>query len=79
MKWSSISEVMNPRIEPESVICSDGDLAYRRVAQQTGCEHMIGKTGGRNTRGISIHRIDAYAFRPSAKPAAAPASSMRAP
>lgn len=60
MRWSSISEVMNPWIEPESVICSDGNLAYQRVAQQTGCEHMIAKTGGVNTRGLSIGRIDAY-------------------
>jgi transposase-like protein len=60
MKWSSISEIMNPWIEPESVICSDGNLAYQRVAQQTGCEHMIAKTGGQNARGISLGRIDAY-------------------
>ena len=65
MKWPTIEATMAPWIEPESVICSDGNLAYQRVAQQTGCEHITAKVQRKNTaagnaKGISIGRIDAY-------------------
>lgn len=65
MRWPTISGFMNPWIEPESVICSDGNLAYQRVAQQTGCEHIAAKTKLKTTqqgngKGLSIGRIDAY-------------------
>jgi transposase-like protein len=65
MKWPTIEAIMAPWIEPESVICSDGNLAYERVAQQTGCEHITAKVKWKNTaagnaKGLSIGRIDAY-------------------
>jgi hypothetical protein len=59
-KWPTISGAMNPWVEADSMICSDGNLAYARVASQTGCEHMIAKKGKGNTGGLSIGRIDAY-------------------
>ena len=60
MKWATIVGAMSPWVESESVICSDGNGAYVRVAEKTGCEHLIAKTGGTNARGLSIGRIDAY-------------------
>lgn len=61
LRWPTISEAMTPWIESESVICSDGKLAYERVAAQTGCEHMVVKKGmGGNALKLSIGRIDAY-------------------
>jgi transposase-like protein len=59
-KWASIEGAMSPWIETESVICSDGYGAYAQIAQKAGCEHMVAKKGGANTRGLSIGRIDAY-------------------
>lgn len=65
MKWPTVQTTMAPRIEPESVFCSDGNLAYERVAQQTGCEHITAKVKRKNTvagnaKGLSIGRVDAY-------------------
>lgn len=65
MKWPTIESTMMPWIEPESVICSDGNLAYQRVAVKTGCEHIVAKTKLKgtqqgNAKGLSIGRIDAY-------------------
>jgi transposase-like protein len=59
-KWSSISGEMSPWIEADSLICSDGNLVYARVAKSTGCEHMVAKKGGQNAGGLSTGRIDAY-------------------
>ncbi|MDR6623946.1 IS1595 family transposase [Caulobacter segnis] len=61
-RWDSIGGAMKPWVEAESMICSDGNGAYARVAGQTGCEHMVVKkgSGGGNTRNLSIGRIDAY-------------------
>jgi len=61
MKWPSFSQVMTPWIEPESVICSDGNQVYATIATATGCEHIRAKQpGGANVAGLSIGRIDAY-------------------
>jgi transposase-like protein len=61
LQWATISDAMNPWIEAESVICSDGNGAYARVAEQSGCEHMAVKKGaGGNALNLSIGRIDAY-------------------
>lgn len=60
MRWPTIEGTMAPWVETESVICSDGNLAYARVAKKAGCEHIVAKTGGHNTSGLSIGRIDAY-------------------
>ncbi len=61
LKWATISEAMNPWVEAESMICSDGNGAYASVASQTGCEHMAVKKGaGGNALNLSIGRIDAY-------------------
>ncbi len=51
---------MAPWVEADSLICSDGNGAYVRVAKVTGCEHMVAKKGGQNAGGLSIGRIDAY-------------------
>jgi transposase-like protein len=59
-KWDSITNTGSPWIESDSVICSDGNGAYARLAQLTSCEHIVAKNGGPNTRGLSIGRIDAY-------------------
>lgn len=61
MQWPSFSQVMTPWIEPESVICSDGNQVYPAIAKATGCEHIRAKQpGGANVAGLSIGRIDAY-------------------
>jgi len=65
MRWPTIQNTMAPWVETDSVICSDGNLAYQRVAQATGCEHITAKTKRKNTTagnaaGLSIGRIDAY-------------------
>lgn len=60
MKWATIVGAMAPWIEGESVICSDGNRAYGRVAKATGCQRITAKKGGQNARGLSIGRIDAY-------------------
>jgi transposase-like protein len=60
LRWSVVSDAMSPWIEPDSLICSDGNLAYARVAQQAKCEHMVAKKAGQNAGGLSIGRIDAY-------------------
>lgn len=31
-----------------------------RWTDSTGCEHLVAKKGGQNTKGLSIGRIDAY-------------------
>jgi len=51
---------MVPWVEADSLICSDGNLAYQCVAKEAGCEHIVAKKGGQNTKGLSIGRIDAY-------------------
>lgn len=61
LKWKTIEGEMVGWIEPESVICSDGNLVYKRVAMQTNCDHIIAKgKQGHNSSGLSIGRIDAY-------------------
>ncbi len=60
MRWPTIEGEMAPWIEADSLICSDGNLAYARVAKATGCEHMVAKKGGQNAGGLSTGRIDAY-------------------
>ncbi len=65
IRWPTIEAAMSPWIESDSVICSDGNLAYQRVAQNTGCEHIVAKTKGKsiqtgNAKGLSIGRIDAH-------------------
>lgn len=60
LQWASIEAEMSPWVEADSLICSDGNLAYQSVAKVAGCEHMVAKKGGQNTKGLSIGRIDAY-------------------
>lgn len=65
LKHATIVQEMSPWVEPDSVICSDGNDAYAKVAKATGCEHIRAKSGNRstgygNTSGLSIGRIDAY-------------------
>ena len=65
LKHATIVQAMSPWVEPDSIICSDGNDAYAKVAQAIGCEHIRAKSGNRstgygNTSGLSIGRIDAY-------------------
>ncbi|WP_287833651.1 transposase [Acidiphilium sp.] len=61
MKWSSFLTVMTPWVQPESVICSDGNAVYPQIAKAAASEHILAKQpGGSNVAGLSIGRIDAY-------------------
>lgn len=65
LKHATIVKAMTPWVESDSVICSDGNDAYAKVAKATGCEHIRAKVKNRNTAygnasGLSIGRIDAY-------------------
>lgn len=60
LKWKTISDTLEPWVEPESVLCTDGNFAYVRAAAQAKCDHVIAKKGGHNTTHLSIGRIDAY-------------------
>lgn len=65
MKHDTIVSTMSPWVESDSIICSDGNDAYAKVARATGCEHIKAKVKNRNTAqgntaGLSIGRIDAY-------------------
>jgi len=65
MKHDTIVHTMSPWVESDSIICSDGNDAYAKVASATGCEHIKAKVKNRNTArgnavGLSIGRIDAY-------------------
>ena len=46
LKWTTSQQIMPPWIEPESVICSDGNQVYPTIAKSTGCEHIVAKQPG---------------------------------
>ncbi|MCE6949475.1 IS1595 family transposase [Cereibacter sphaeroides] len=61
LKWLTIAGELKSWVEPASVICSDGNLAYKTATIQSGCEHIVAKgRQGHNAAGLSIGRIDAY-------------------
>lgn len=47
-------------VESESVLCTDGNQAYREAARLAQCDHVVAKTKNRTTTHLSIGRIDAY-------------------
>ncbi len=49
MKHDTIVNTMSPWVESDSIICSDGNDAYAKVASATGCEHIKAKVKNRNT------------------------------
>lgn len=60
LKWATISTTIQPWIEAESVLCTDGNFAYREAAKLALCDHVVAKTANRSTTHLSIGRIDAY-------------------
>lgn len=60
LKWATISDTLEPWVEPESILCTDGNFAYIRAAAQAKCDHVVAKKGGHNATHLSIGRIDAY-------------------
>jgi len=60
----TIREVLQPLLDKEAVLCTDGAVVYSAIAKRTGIAHEVIHTKGPRARGVfHVQNVNAYGSR----------------